>query len=102
MFPQSTLLDPLFWMVLGAIQVLVFTGANQWAKEYQLGMNWWKWSVVGFWWLSFILTIAGAFTLLGENEGNAGWYVLGFVGTLLVIGGAAILKVLVLLKPNHQ
>ncbi|WP_299794754.1 hypothetical protein [uncultured Shewanella sp.] len=102
MFPQSTLLDPLFWMVLGAIQVLVFAGAGQWAKEYHLGMNWWKWLVVGFWWLSFILTVAGAFTLLGENEGNAGWYVLGFVGTALVIGAAVIYKVLLHLKPKHQ
>ncbi|PSW04298.1 hypothetical protein [Photobacterium lipolyticum] len=102
MFPQSTVLDPLFWMLLGAIQVLVFAGANQWAKEYQLGMNWWKWTLVGGWWFSMLLTIAGAFTLLGENEGYAGWYFLGFVGTLLVIGGAGILKVLLMLKPKSQ
>lgn len=68
MFPQSTVLDPLFWMAFGALQVLVFAGANQWAKQYQLGMNWWKWALVGGWWASIILTVAGAFTLLGENE----------------------------------
>ncbi|MGF1759513.1 hypothetical protein L4D76_16520 [Photobacterium sagamiensis] len=100
MFPQSTVLDPLFWMLLGAVQVMVFAGANQWAKEYQLGMNWWKWALAGGWWFSFVLTIAGAFTLLGENEGNAGWYFLGFAGTLLVIGGAVLLKVLLMLKPK--
>ncbi|WP_066014695.1 hypothetical protein [Endozoicomonas atrinae] len=100
MFPQSTLLDPPFWMLLGALQVLVFAGAGQWAKHFQLAMNWWKWSLVGGWWFSLLLTIAGAFTLLGENEGNAGWYFLGFVGTGLIVGGAILLKVLfVLNKP---
>ena len=102
MFPQSTILDPLFWMLLGAIQVMVFAGANQLAKEHQLGMNWWKWALAGGWWFSFVLTIAGAFTLLGENEGNAGWFFLGFAGTLLVIGGAVLLKVFLMLKPKSQ
>ncbi len=102
MFPQSTVLDPLFWMLLGAIQVLLFAGVNQWAKEHQLGMNWWKWALAGGWWFSFVLTIAGAFTLLGENEGNAGWYFLGFAGTLLVIAGAGLLKVLLVLRDKSQ
>ena len=102
MFPQSTLLDPLFWMVLGALQVLVFAGANRYAQEYKMGMNWWKWLLVGGWWFSFTLTIAGAFTLLGENEGNAGWYFLGFVGTGLIVAGAVLLKILISLKPVRQ
>ncbi|MCW8331398.1 hypothetical protein MD588_21620 [Photobacterium sp. SDRW27] len=100
MFPQSTILDPLFWMVLGALQVLTFVGMRDWAKQFQLGMNWWKWLLAGGWWFSFVLTIAGAFTLLGENEGNAGWYLLGFAGTGLVIGGAVLLKVFLMLKPR--
>lgn len=98
MFPQSTLLAPLFWMVLGAIQVLVFAGANEWAKHYRLNMNWWKWALAGGWWFSFALTVAGAFTLLGENEGNAGWYFLGFVGTGLIIAGAILLQLIVKLR----
>ncbi len=100
MFPQSTVLDPLFWMALGALQVLVFAGANQWAKHFQLGMNWWKWSLVGSWWISLLLTIAGSFTLLGENEGLAGWYLLGFLGTGIVIAGAVLLRILIALKPD--
>ncbi len=100
MFPQSTVLDPLFWMGLGALQILVFAGANQWAKEYQLGMKGWKWCLVGGWWFSMMLTIAGAFTLLGENEGLAGWYLLGFAGTLLIIAGALLLRFLIAMKPK--
>ena len=100
MFPQSTVLDPLFWMALGALQVWVFAGANQWAKHFNLGMNGWKWALVGGWWASIILTIAGAFTLLGENEGFAGWYFLGFAGTGLIIAGAVLLRVLIALKPK--
>ncbi|WP_305372613.1 hypothetical protein [Photobacterium leiognathi] len=101
MFPQSTVLDPLFWMAFGALQVLVFAGANQWAKQFKLGMNWWKWTLVGGWWASIVLTVAGAFTLLGENEGLAGWYFLGFAGTGLIIGGAVLLRVLIELKPKN-
>ena len=100
MFPQSTILDPLFWMVLGALQVLTFVGMREWARQFGLGMNWWKWLLVGGWWFSLVLTIAGSFTLLGENEGNAGWYLLGFAGTGLVIGGALLLKLLLMLKPR--
>ncbi|OCH17394.1 hypothetical protein A6E05_13990 [Aliivibrio sp. 1S165] len=100
MFPQSTVLDPLFWMALGALQVWVFAGANQWAKHFNLGMTGGKWALVGGWWASIILTIAGAFTLLGENEGLAGWYFLGFAGTGLIIAGAVLLRILVALKPK--
>ena len=100
MFPQSTVLDPLFWMAFGALQVWVFAGANQWAKQFNLDMCGWKWALVGGWWASIILTIAGAFTLLGENEVLAGWYFLGFAGTGLIIAGAVLLRVLVALKPK--
>ncbi|WP_067516427.1 hypothetical protein [Endozoicomonas ascidiicola] len=99
MFPQSTMLDPLFWMLLGALQVLVFMGANEWAKLYQLGMNWWKWALAGGWWFTLTLTVAGAFTLLGENEGNAGWYFLGFVGAFVIVAGAVLMKVLLMTRP---
>lgn len=100
MFPQSTILDPLFWMAFGALQVLVFASANRWANQYQLEMNWWKWTIAGGWWFSLLLSIAGGFTLLGENEGAAGWYFLGFSGTGLIIGGAIILRVFIMLKPK--
>ena len=99
MFPQSTLLDPLFWMLLGAAQVLVFAGARQWFEELQLGMNRWKWALVAGYWFSLLLTIAGAFTLMGENEGNAGWYFLGTIGLALVIAGVVLARVLLHLRP---
>ncbi|WP_375749715.1 hypothetical protein [Vibrio sp. HN007] len=102
MFPQSTILDPIFWMVLGAAQMFIYQSAKLWAEDFDLRMNWWKWTLVMGWWFSLILTIAGAFTLLGENEGNAGWYFLGFVGTALVIGGAVLLKVLLVLSDKEK
>ncbi|WP_375753825.1 hypothetical protein [Vibrio sp. HN007] len=98
MFPQSTVLDPLFWMILGALQVYIFRSAKAWAEDYELRMNWWKWTLVIGWWFSFILTVAGAFTLLGENEGNAGWYFLGFVGMIIVLLGAVLFKILIVLN----
>ena len=102
MFPQSTVLDPLFWMILGAVQVFIFQTAKIWAEDFKLGMNWWKWLLAGGWWFSFILTVAGAFTLLGENEGNAGWYFLGFVGTAIIVGGAILLKILLVLSDREK
>ncbi|MFC1236642.1 hypothetical protein L3V77_23480 [Vibrio sp. DW001] len=102
MFPQSTILDPIFWMVLGAVQVFIYQSAKLWAQDYGLSMNGWKWTLVMGWWFSLILTIAGAFTLLGENEGNAGWYFLGFVGTAIIIGGAILLKILLVLSEKAK
>ena len=102
MFPQGTLLDPIFWMVLGAIQVLFFAGANEWAKEYELNMNWWKWVGVAGWWFTFLLTIAGAFTLHGENEGMAGWYFLGWVGTAWIICGAILARIIWVLRLKSE
>ncbi|USD38720.1 MULTISPECIES: hypothetical protein [Ferrimonas] len=102
MFPQSTLLDPLFWMLMGATQVLVFAGANQWFKELKLGMNAWKWGLVAGYWLSLVLTLAGAFTLMGENEGNAGWYLLGTVGLALVVAGVGLGKWLLYIRPDQR
>lgn len=102
MFPQSTILDPIFWMVLGAVQVFIYQSAKLWAQDYGLSMNGWKWTLVMGWWFSLILTIAGAFTLLGENEGNAGWYFLGFVGTAIIIGGAILLKILLALSEKAK
>ncbi|KJG13850.1 MULTISPECIES: hypothetical protein [Photobacterium] len=101
MFPQATILDPLFWMGLGALQLFLFWNARYWAKSLRLKMNGWKWSAVIGWWFSFLLTIAGAFTLLGENEGNAGWYFLGVVGTGLVIIGFSLAAFLIWLRDRQ-
>ncbi|UJF17287.1 hypothetical protein L0B53_00475 [Vibrio sp. SS-MA-C1-2] len=98
MFPQSTILDPIFWMLLGAAQLFIIQSANVWADEYDLHMNWWKWSLVISWWFSFLLTINASFVLLGEHEGNAGWYLLGFAGTTLIISGVAIFNLILRLR----
>ena len=39
----------LFWMVMGALSVLIGIGATMWAKDLGLKMNWYKWVLVVAW-----------------------------------------------------
>ncbi len=81
MFPGTNILDPLFWIVFGALQVLIVTGAYGWLKHYNRKVSWWQMVLMYAGFLSICATIAGGFTLMGEYESTAGWY---FIGTLVL------------------
>lgn len=98
MFPGTTISDYLFWMVLGALQVLVVAGAYEWLKSYGKKVSWWQMALMYGCFVSTCLVIAGGFTLMGEYESVAGWYFIGFLGVPHVIVATALVKLFVFKK----
>jgi len=94
MFPHSTILGPLFWIVMGLLYALIFAGARIWFQDLGLKMNWWKWVLVAGWFCMLNFSIGGGFTLIGEGEQRAGLYFLGLFGTISVIAGAGLWRLL--------
>lgn len=90
MFPYSTILGPLFWIIMGLIYALIIASARVWVQDLGLKMNWWKWMMVVGWFCLLNFSIAGGFTLIGEREPRAGLYFLGLFVTISVITGVGL------------
>ncbi len=90
----STVLKPLFWMIMGGLLILFFSGLRLWFSDQGIAMRWWKWALFAAWFMGVYVTIAGGFTLVGENEARAGLYFMGVFGTLLIILGAGLWRIL--------
>jgi len=90
MFPYSTILNPIFWILMGVLYTVFVISIRYWAKDFGLNMTITKWIVSAFWFLFLNLTIAGAFTLFGEDEQRAGFYFLGFFGVITIIFGVGL------------
>jgi len=84
----------LFWMIMGALSVLVGISATIWAKDLGLKMNWFKWVLVVLWYLLVWLTVASPLTLIGENEAGAGYRIIPFLLVPTVILGVALWRYL--------
>ena len=98
MFPGSTILDYLFWMGMGVLQVLVIAGAYECLKHFKKNVAWWKMAVMYGCFLSFCLVIAGGTTLMGEYETHGGLYFIGFLGVPHIIIMAILVKLFVFPK----
>ena len=94
MFPQSTILGPLFWIVMGLLYAFLILGARVWFKDLGFQMYWWKWLITAFWFTFLSITVAGGFTLFGENEIKAGYYFLGLFGMVSIVSGVGIWRLL--------
>lgn len=99
MFPESTMLNYLFWMVMGAMQVLVILGAQAWFASFNRQVAWWQLALMYGCFFSLCAVIAGGFTLMGEYESIAGWYFIGVLSLPHIIAGAFMFKLFVLKKP---
>lgn len=98
--PNSTILQYISWMIMGAMQVLIIQAGLAWAKERNIRVRWWKAVLVYGWFASLIVTIAGGFTLHGELEGHAGWYFIGVLGIGQFVVGLAVIKLLLFRKAH--
>ncbi len=90
MFENSTILEPLFWIIMGVLYTIIAISSTYWAKDLNLKMTWWKWTLAIIWFIFLNITIAAAFTLIGENESRAGIYFIGVFGTLSIILGVGL------------
>jgi uncharacterized membrane protein YhfC len=90
MFNHSNILEPLFWIVMGALYLLFIAGLTYWFKDRKISMNWWKWTLSAIWFIVLSMVIAGSFTLIGENEVRAGLYFLAVFGIIEILLGVAL------------
>ncbi len=98
MFPGVNMLNSLFWMIFGVMQILIIAGAYTWLKEKGKQVAWWQMGILYGTFAMFLLTIGGGFTLAGEYESQAGWYFIGFLGVPLILVFAIALKLFVFKK----
>lgn len=94
MFPNATILGPLFWIIMGLIYALMILSARVWAEDLKLKMTWWKWLLVTGWFVLLSICVAGAFTLFGEDEPKAGYYFLGISALVFFILGYGVLRII--------
>ncbi len=90
MFENSTILEPLFWIIMGILYTIIAISSTYWAKDIGLKMPWWKWLLSALWFIILNVTIAAGTTLIGENESRAGLYFMGVFGTLTIILGVGL------------
>jgi len=90
MFPYSTVLRPLFWIAMGLLYAMIAMSARLWAQDLNLSMTWWEWALAALWYVLLSFSIAGGFTLIGENERRAGRRFLAFHLGLTLIAGAGL------------
>ena len=84
----------LFSFVFGAVTGLVVAGAIAWAKDLGLKMTWWKWLLVGLWYVLLNFFVFLDFTMIGEGETGAGWKLLLFEGVIMIILGVGLVRLL--------
>lgn len=91
-----------WWIVFGVAGVFVAMGASEWFKDLNIPMTWWKWLVLGVWYLAFWAGIAAPFTFMGESEVAAGWRLLLFSLPILIISGVIVYRILLIGKQTAK
>ena len=84
----------IFAFVVGLLTGGVVVGAATWAKVLGLKMNWWKWILLALWYVLLLFLLFAGFTFMGEGEVAAGWKTIGIAVVLMVIFGAALVRIL--------
>lgn len=84
----------LFWMIMGALFVLVGISAPIWMKDLKIMMNKVRWTLLILWYLFVLLTIATPLTLIAENEAVGGFRIGMIFLVLAIISGVALWRYL--------
>lgn len=75
--------------IAGKMEVFII-GLAMWLKDMKVKMNWWKWSLTLLWFTLLSITVAGGFTLIGENELRAGLLFMAVPGAVIIVAGVAL------------
>lgn len=84
----------LFWMIMGALFVLVGVGSVIWAKDLGLNMTKLKWTLTILWYMLLLLTVAAPMTALAENESTAAFRMLLVLLVITVVTGVGLVRYL--------
>jgi hypothetical protein len=95
MFPHSTILGPLFWIIMGVLYSFMFYGAKLWFEDLKIKMTKRKWALVLSFFLFVNTTIGGGATLIGEDEHRAGTYFIGIGTVICTILGVGLWRYLI-------
>lgn len=94
MFPHSTILGPLFWIIMGVLYCFMFYGAKLWFEDTKIVMTKRKWALLLIFFLLMNITIGGGTTLIGEGEQRAGIYFMGIGTVVCTIAGVGLWRYL--------
>lgn len=72
---------------MGVLYTIFAISVKYWAKDLKIKMNWWKWLLSILWFLLLNISVAGSFTLIGENETRAGIFFLSVSSIILLLLG---------------
>jgi hypothetical protein len=92
----------IFAFVVGLLTGGVVVGAAFWTKALGLKMNWWKWSLLALWYVLLLFFLFAGFTFMGEGEVAAGWKTIGIAVVLMVILGAALVRILLAGRKHRE
>ena len=98
MYPDGTIIKYLFWMAIGAMQVLIWQSIGIWARQYNETLKRWQQHLFYGCFASFCIVVFAGFTLKGEYEGNAGWYMIGFFGSMHIIALGVLIRLFIMKK----
>ena len=78
-----------FWFLMGVLLVLIVAAFKAFAEDRGWVVSWWKWLLAGIWYVIFSASFYAWGTLIGENEGDAGFklFLVGlFISIVLGVG----------------
>jgi len=91
----------LFWFLMGILAVLVGAGFKAFAEDRGWELNWWKWLLTVLWYGLFSMGFYAWGTLIGENEGSAGFKLFLFILVVTLILGVGLWR-LIAAKPEAE
>ena len=69
MYPDGTVVNYLFWMAVGALQILIYKGVHEWASDFNKEIKWWGQTALLYGcFLSLCVVIFAGFTLKGNTR----------------------------------
>lgn len=92
MLPTTTVLNDLFWMFLGVLQVLVIAGTCAWVGRYGKTAKWWQVFLLYGGFTAVCLAIVANTACAGEFENVAGMYCIGFFGILVILAASRLIR----------
>lgn len=77
---------------MGILNVFFLFGIRYWFQDLKIQVSKFKWTIILLYWFTLNITIAGGFTLIGENETTAGLRFLAFFSIPMLLGGAMLVR----------
>ncbi len=91
-----------YWIAFGGVCVPIVLWVSKLMASAGILMTWWKWLLMGAFYVVTLLGIAAPFTLMGEREVSAGLRLLAFDAALILLGAAVVYRVLIIGRRTPQ